>query len=265
LADFLGPPEQEFATEIRDKKAFTEESLERNNPIVHFLTYGGSHARYHYMARELAKEANATGWFETVTAYTENDIPSWAATKYEEILRQPRGGYWIWRYPILQKKVREIKDGEFILFLDSDLHFKTSDKSDLIEWTKMLHDVNQGILLFDHPYIEDHWTSEHIFRAFGIPPDDTIIRKSKQLQGSVQLLRKCQDLDDYFTLVYFILDKDPWIITDRYSEESQKMGFAAQNRHDQSISSIAQKLRGAIIGECIWYMPTAPFCWPGSC
>ncbi len=71
--------------------------MERNNPIVHFLTYGGSHASYHHMAREFAKEANATGWFETVTDYTEKDIPSWGATKYEEILRQPRGGYWIWR------------------------------------------------------------------------------------------------------------------------------------------------------------------------
>jgi hypothetical protein len=243
--------------------------MKRKDPAIHFVTYGGPAENYHHMAASLAAEADATGWFETVTAYTEKDIPQWAASKYAEILEQPRGGYWIWRYPILQKKASEIKKGDFILFMDSDLHFRTHDNTDLIRWTKMLKDADQGILLFPHPpqYIEDHWTIEHIFMAFDIPANDTAIRKSVQLQGSVQLLRKCSDLDDYFTLIYSVLDKDPWIITDRYNAESQSMGKSGANRHDQSISSVAQKVRGAIIGdgETIWYEPTAPFCWPGPC
>ncbi len=137
----------------------TEESLERNNPIIHFVKYGGSHSSYHQMAAELAKEAYATGWFETVTAYTEKDIPSWAATKYAEIFIEPRGGYWIWRFPILQQKANELKEGEFILYLDSDVHFRTNNNSDLLKWTKILHDADQGILLSPHPFTEEHWTT----------------------------------------------------------------------------------------------------------
>jgi hypothetical protein len=77
--------------------------------------------------------------------------------------------------------------------------------------------------------------------AFVIPTNDTAIRKSDLLQGSVQLLRKCKDLDDYFTLVYSVLDKDPWIITDRYNEASKRLelGFSGKNRHNQSTMQLS--------------------------
>ena len=247
---------------LLDTNSTTSTSLE---PVIHFVTYGSYATQYHEEAVRLTRQANETGWFDSVTTYSEKDLPLWAATKYKEILQLPRGGgYWIWRYPLLQKKIEEIQDNEFVLFLDSDMSFK--NYSYLADWATRLQDANQGILFFAQPWPEEHWTTEHIFSAFNISLNNTSIRKSGQLHAGVQFLRKCQDLDNYFQLVFSVLDKDPWLITDIYNEETKQNNITpsfVDNRHDQSISSVAQKVRGGIIEKRIYLEDHAPFNWFG--
>lgn len=236
-----------------------------SEPVIHFVTYGSYGTIYHEEAVRLTKQANETGWFDSVTTYSEKDLPLWAATKYKEILQLPRGGgYWIWRYPLLRKKIEEIKENEFVLFLDSDMSFK--NYSYLTDWATRLQEANEGILFFAQPWAEEHWTTEHIFRAFNISINNTSIRKSGQLHAGVQLLRKCHDLEDYFQLVFSVVDKDPWLITDKYNEETKNLSVTPDfqdNRHDQSISSVAQKVRGGIIEKRIYLEDHAPFIWFG--
>jgi len=235
-----------------------------SEPVIHFVTYGSYGTIYHEEAVRLTKQANETGWFDSVTAYSEKDLPLWAATKYKDILQLPRGGgYWIWRYPLLQKKIEEIKENEFVLFLDSDISFK--NYSYLNEWANTLQEANGGILLFEEPYPEEQWTTEHIFTAFNISLNNTSIRKSDQLHAGDQFLRKCHDLENFFQLVFSVIDKDPWLITDKYNDETKKFSVTpnfVDNRHDQSISSVAQKVRGGIIGKNIHLGDHSPFIWP---
>jgi hypothetical protein len=111
------------------------------NPILHFVSYGTSGTHYIEDSLHLATMANSTGWFQPSTVYVEEDIPSWAKKKYEQIHRlQCGGGYWIWRVPFIQKKINEIKDREFVVRLDSYLKV-SDDKSDgsiLMEWAELL-------------------------------------------------------------------------------------------------------------------------------
>eukprot|EP00590_Aulacoseira_subarctica_P005541 CAMPEP_0172425126 /NCGR_PEP_ID=MMETSP1064-20121228/30287_1 /TAXON_ID=202472 /ORGANISM="Aulacoseira subarctica , Strain CCAP 1002/5" /LENGTH=241 /DNA_ID=CAMNT_0013167765 /DNA_START=55 /DNA_END=777 /DNA_ORIENTATION=+ len=188
-------------------------------PKIHFVTFGTSRTKYYDNALKLAKEANLTGWFDSVKAYTEKDIPAAAARKYEDILKLPRGGgYWIWRYPLLEKKITEINEGDFILWLDSDFSFRNhtnnntifTDNSMLITWENMLREADEGILLFQSSYPEEKWTTEHIFVSFNVSRNDTAIRKSGQTLGGVLLVHKCPDFEDYLALVYSVLNKDPW-------------------------------------------------------
>jgi len=107
-------------------------------------------------------------------------------------------------------------------------------------------------MLFRQGHAEEKYTTERIFMAFNITRNDAKIRKSGQMMGGVKLRRKCRDLEDYFALVYSVLNKDPWLITDIYNEETKRLTpVFKDNRHDQSISSVAHKVRGGIIGNRI--------------
>ncbi len=114
-------------------------------------------------------------------------------------------------------KIEEIQENEFVLFLDSDLSFK--NYSYLTEWVNILQEANEGILLFDLHWPEREWTTEHIHRAFNVSVNNSSKRNSGQVHSGVQLLRKYRDLEEYFQLVFSVLDKDPWLVTDKYYEE----------------------------------------------
>ena len=44
-----------------------------------------------------------------------------------------------------------------------------------------------------------------------------------------------------------VLNRDPWLITDKYDEESKRLNTGFQvSRHDQTISSISRKLLGCV-------------------
>ena len=223
---------------------------EISSPIFHFVTYGTAGTHYFRDASNLASVALSTGWFQTSTVYTEEDIPLWAKRKYAPILKLRRGGgYWIWRFPLIQKKVNKIKDGEFIVWLDSDLRISAENSfgSILMEWAELLQQEDKGLLLFQQPHIEKIWTTERIFKAFNVSVNDTYVRETAQTWAGSQLLRKCNDLQDHLALVFSVLDKDPWIITDKYNDETkQDFPLLKENRHDQSINSVTHKVRGGL-------------------
>jgi hypothetical protein len=160
--------------------------------------------------------ANATGWFKTSTVYSEKDIPAWALTKYEEILRLRRGGgYWIWRFPLIQKKADEIEDGKLIIWLDSDHGIShNNDGGILMEWAALLQQEDKGVLLFRIPYIEEFWTTERVFKAFNISTNNAYVRDTEQINAGAQVFRKCNDLQEHLALFFSVLEIDQWIITD---------------------------------------------------
>ena len=91
---------------------------------------------------------------------------------------------------------------------------------------------------------ENVWTTKQIFHSFGIPENDPI-ETSGQYAGGILIMQKCEAVINIFNDCLDKIRKDPLIITDHYNK-NQRQCFR-DNRHDQSIQSVARKIHGSIV------------------
>ena len=65
--------------------------------MIHFITYADKN--FERAKQRICKEAETTGWFNTIQGYSPGDLSIEFNNKYSEILKHKRGGgYWIWKY-----------------------------------------------------------------------------------------------------------------------------------------------------------------------
>ena len=85
---------------------------------IHFRTYGN---HLYAAARErIVKEANGTGWFNTVKSLSPDNLSEDFKEKYRDVLALERGGgYWIWKFDIIEQAMEEMQEGDFLVYLDS--------------------------------------------------------------------------------------------------------------------------------------------------
>ena len=223
---------------------------------IHFFTYATDNMR---AARErILIEAECSGWFASTHAFAPADLPIQFQSELNEILSLKRGGgYWIWKYPLLEHMLASVPVGDYVLYADAGcwIHHPTGTQR-LHEWIKLLEETPQyDFLVFQMSHDEDLWTNERIFQAFNISVNDTHIRQSGQLVGGIKLIRNGANAREMLAKVYDILQQDPFLISDKYNDETETMrqrkGITnrpfAENRHDQSITSILSKMYGSVV------------------
>jgi hypothetical protein len=226
---------------------------------IHFFTYatedmGATRER-------IVIEAECSGWFASARAFAPGDVPARFRSELEEVLRLERGGgYWIWKFPLLERMLAAVPAGDYILYADAGcwIHHPRGARR-LREWVRLLEaSPEHDFLVLQLPplaYSEDMWTSERIFQAYNISADDMDIRHSGQLVGGIKLIRNGANAREMVANVYDLLRKDPFLLTDKYNNETevlrQQIGITdrpfVENRHDQSITSILSKLYGSVI------------------
>jgi hypothetical protein len=87
-------------------------------PTVHFRTYADE--RFVKSKRRILQEANETGWFKTVQGLGPEDLSESFRNRFREILELKRGGgYWIWKYAVIEQTLKEMEDGDFLVYLDA--------------------------------------------------------------------------------------------------------------------------------------------------
>ena len=221
--------------------------VHRQHPAVHFVTYGdesygGSRAR-------LLAEANATGWFRTVTACTPDDIPAAMRRQYADILAEPRGGgYWAWKPMILDQALRRMNDSEILVYADAGCRLNPAASNRFWAYVDKLAGQNEfDILSFrlEAHRTEQNWTTEKIFQYFGVSADSPV-RDSPQLMATVRLLRRGPNARRWLNRVLGALSANRWLFSDRYNNETISSMFQ-ENRHDQSVMSVAAKLEGGLV------------------
>ena len=76
----------------------------------HFRSYGD--AKFHKSKKRIESEATNTSWFKTVEVMGPADLPAEFTAKYQEILKLKRGGgYWIWKYPVIEETMKTLREG----------------------------------------------------------------------------------------------------------------------------------------------------------
>lgn len=218
---------------------------------LHLISYGDK--PYIKAKHRIYNEAFNTHWFYSIKCCGPEDLSISFRKEFKSILSMKScieisatsgGGYWIWKFDIILKKLEEIDNGEFLIYVDSGCTVNSNGTKRLEEYIEMIKNNKNKIISFQMGHLENVWTTKQIFDAFGIPENDPI-ETSGQYMATIMIMQKCDAVINIFKDCLDKIRKDYLIITDRYNKSQRK--FFTDNRYDQSILSVARKIHGSIV------------------
>ena len=220
--------------------------------MIHFITYGDKNFRNSKI--RLCREANNSKWFDTITSYGPEDLDSNFESKFENILKQPRiAGYGIWRPYIIKKKLDEIDYGDILIYLDAGCSINVNGKTRFNEYIEMLNNSDEGIISFQMPHKEKHYTTKEIFNYFDLDMNSDITNSGQILDG-ILIMKKNEKLININNTCYKVIYDNPLLFTDYYNNNQEV--YFKDNRHEQSIYSVIRKMGNPILlGDETWFTP----------
>ena len=224
-------------------KQFEYSDPDEKEEEIHFITYGNE--VFEKAKQRLTKEARNFYNFKSVRGYGPEDLDDKFKEKYKDVLSQERGGgYWIWRYHLIEKLLNNIQENEIIIYLDAGCHFNPKGMERFEEYITLLKESKYGMLSFQmNDQIEKFWTVKEIFDYFKIDREGEI-GNSGQYLGGVLFIKKCKHSMEWIKRILTILEEDRNLFTDYYNNKNQKKYFK-DNRHEQSVSSVLRKIMGS--------------------
>ena len=211
--------------------------------MKHFITYGNE--KFTESKRRICKEAEECGWFDSITIYEPKDLEKEFQNKYKDVLKLPRGGgYWIWRPYILLKKLNEMNENDYLIYVDAGCTINKKGQQRFYEYLKLLDDSDEGIISFQMPHKEKYYTTKEIFNYFNVLHNPNITNTS-QIIGGVLLMKKNNKLMEKIHLFYQVIENNKLLFTDFYNKNQEP--YFIDNRHDQSIFSVIRKLGNPIL------------------
>lgn len=222
----------------------------------HFISYGDDRPN---AVERIKMEAESFNTFTTIDVYNNNNIyDDDFKQKYSYVLNQRRGGgYWLWKYYLINKKMKEIEEGEYIIYCDAGCQLNNKGLNRYYEYLDMLEKSELGTISLPLGWnktlepppskgcVERVWTVRQLFEYLNIDINSDIAT-SPQIVGGILIFKKCKNslkiLEDYGKLIEY----DQKLITDYYNNINQ-YPFFRENRHDQSIWSLLRKTHKTII------------------
>ena len=210
---------------------------------IHFISYGDE--KYKFAKRRIYNQASNSGWFDSIKCYGKEDLTSDFVKEFKNILSIKRGGgYWIWKFNIILNKLREINDNDFLIYADSGCSINLNGKNRFYEYIEIIKNNKYKIISFQLTHLERMWTTKEIFNIFNIPEND-VIETSNHLMATVLIMQKCSAVINIFEDCINKIKENPLIITDNYNNNQR--AYFKDNRHDQSILSVARKIHGSVV------------------
>lgn len=183
-----------------------------------------------------SKTAKEVGKADAIFSYNDKDIDSDFYIKNKNVFNQPRGnGYWLWKPYFIQKALKLINNGDFLMYCDSGAYF-INDIHLLVD--KMIKD-NQDIMCFQISTIEKQYSKRDAFILMNC--DEKRYYDSNQICATFSIYRK-SNKSVKFVNEWLKYAQDERIITD-ISNKCGKQNYAGfiENRHDQTVFSLLCK------------------------
>ncbi len=210
---------------------------------LHFITYGDE--IYEESKQRIYNEALNTKWFHSIKCYGKYDLSIKFINEFKNILYMKKGGgYWIWKFDIILNRLNEINNGDFLIYADCGCTVNVNGIKRLKEYIEMIKNNKDKIISFQMGYPENNWTTNQIFNSFNIQENDSI-KISGQYIGGIMIMQKCEAVINIFKDCLHKIRENPLIITDHYNKNQNQ--YFKENRHDQSILSVARKIHGSIV------------------
>ena len=228
--------------------------------MIHFITYGDS--GFEETKKRLCSQAKSLGWFDTITAYSPDDLDDDFKERFKNILELPRGGgYWIWKPYIIHKHLDKIKEGDILIYLDAGCYINPNGFKRFKEYIEMLNGDAEGggeggdatgcISFQMSHHTEDKWTTKEIFEYLNIHESSRDIIESGQFIATVRMFKKNKNSMNIVSAWRDALYQNPLLFTDYYNDvnttaaadtNKYNKGKFIENRHDQSVLSVICKL-----------------------
>jgi hypothetical protein len=223
-------------------------SGERPRTVCDLITYGS--ATYGAATSRLVQQAKQLGWFDRVHSFTPNELTPAFRTKYESVLSLRRGGgYWLWKWDILNQSLARIPEGGFVVYLDAGNQINPNGHHRLLEYFEMIRaspfkNIGFYIQLVYAP--EWRYTLPQMFEWFGVQNNRSITH-SPQMENNVIIIQKSDHTRRWLGLVSTALEHDVQLTTDLYNMHARTLvPRFMENRHDQSLGSVSRKVIGTI-------------------
>ena len=207
-------------------------ALCRKEAAWHVLTFG-SHGKYYRAAATLCRTALRAG-ADSCSSSTLNDLPAdWR--NINGVNNITKGlGHWKWKPFIILRRLRELADGEIMLYVDRDLRLGHN----LSALFCLGQNAAKGVACFHQAcYTERPWTSRKLVTAAGVGPAEL---DSVQIAASLQVWRRSSAA---LALAEKYLE---WTV--RFARDPQNRSYEDQSyrahRHDQSCFSLLVKKAG---------------------
>lgn len=224
---------------------------------VHFCTFG-SLPEFARALRRLEAEARASGYFATVSVYTQKTLPA-----NDQELRfmhaNPRGyGYWIWKGILLEDMMQKIPEGDIVLYADAGCGISTTPaaRATMAAWVSdcLTHPTHR--LSFQMPHVAEAWTKADVFAALGATGAE--YTKTGQHMATIQMYRNTPENRRFIQLYRSAMAADTYhYVSDEPSRVPNPTCFK-DHRHDQAILSILFKLHGTANRADHWQNPDFP-------
>ena len=224
--------------------------------------YGISYASRHFDNRynNIIKLGQQCGLFDTFNCFREQDIDNEFKEKYKEVwnMSQRGGGYWIWKPYIIALMLEKINDNDILVYIDAGCHINITPESQqrFNEYIDMCNNSHSGLLRFQLIHQEKNFTNKKTIQYFKnkFNINDEIMYKyldNFQLLATVIILRKNKYTINFFNNCLNILNDDPKLYTDIYTN----INTNEKHRHDQSIMSLLYKYMDGdlIINDETWF------------
>jgi len=206
-----------------------------------FITFGGGSDNYYQAVKKITNQAKKIDLFDEIVGFTDTDLknnfPDFWNKHFNFILNNKRGyGYWIWKSFIIQQKLKELKDGDILLYLDTGCDINYNNKAMMEELFEL---TNKHEMINSNAQREIMWTKRDLYDIIKI---DDNKKNTIQVQGGIVMLKKCSKIikliDEWVELCadYHNIDNSP-SIKENYPEFKE-------HRHDQSIYSLLCKKYG---------------------
>jgi len=204
-----------------------------------FITFGGGLQNYINAGKRLVKQVENLKLFDECHLITDltlkNDTEFW--TKHKNFINNNNRGYgfWIWKPYIIHKFIKNLNQGDILLYLDAGCEVNIQKKNKIKNLFQIVK--KDYIIGTTTRYLEKCWTKRDIFVELNC--DNEKYWNSNQRQGGVNMFLKCNKtmklIEEwvYYSSKYNLIDNSP-------SKNKNLNGFV-ENRNDQSIFSLLTK------------------------
>jgi hypothetical protein len=213
---------------------------------IHFYTFGNI-PLYAEILERITREARDSGYFHTVTAYTQDTLPG--IVDHAEFIRtHPRGyGYWVWKPLVLAAGLRAIPEGDILVYLDAGSYIcKTPAASSLFSnYISAVETHPTHRIGFLQQFRENEWCKADLLETLGVRENPRVSHSGQFWAGGHVMMNTPENrafVEEWAAIAisqdYHLLDDSPSTIPNHFSFK--------EHRHDQAILSILLKLRGCV-------------------